>query len=336
MKRNWFPVLLVIIISWVITVEVQDAFRKGKQDEEWFKAYVAGEEHDSVWIAPSLYDDFETTGKERASIIYGQDLIAHTSKYLGPNGSVSQTTNGMNCQNCHLDAGTRPWGNNYLAVYATYPQLRARSNSIQDIYGRVNDCLVRSLNGKAIARNSYEMQSIYAYMRWLGQHVPKGKKPAGAGLSKLPFLERAASQEKGSTVYMNFCRTCHGENGEGNYSTKDLEYVYPPLWGKHSYNDGAGLYRLSSFAGFVKNNMPFNKATYRHPELTDEQAWDVAAFVNTQPRPHFDQRNDWPDLSKKVIDAPFAPYADGFSESQHKYGPYGPIAAAKNKNHSSQ
>ena len=31
--------------------------------------------------------------------------------------------------------------------------------------------------------------------------------------------------------------------------------------------------------------MPFEEANYRHPKLTDEEAWDVAAFVNSQPRP---------------------------------------------------
>ncbi len=98
----------------------------------------------------------------------------------------------MNCQNCHLDAGTRPWGNNFGAVSATYPQYRSRSNAIQNVYGRVNDCFERSLNGKAIDTNSYEMQSIYKYLQWLGKEVPKSKKPYGSGMPKLPFLSRAA------------------------------------------------------------------------------------------------------------------------------------------------
>ena len=52
-------------------------------------------------------------------IRYGRELIAHTAHYLGPNGSVAQLTNGMNCQNCHLQAGTQGFANNYLAVAAT-------------------------------------------------------------------------------------------------------------------------------------------------------------------------------------------------------------------------
>jgi thiosulfate dehydrogenase len=101
-------------------------------------------------------------------------------------------------------------------------------------------------------------------------------------------------------------------------------YTYPPLWGAHSYNNGAGLYRISNFAGYVKYNMP-QGTTYDKPQLTDEEAWDVAAYVNSMPRPVKDLSKDWPKLEKKPFDHPFGPYADPFSEKQHKYGPYKPI-----------
>src|SRR6185312_8971469 len=102
-----------------------------------------------------------------------------------------------------------------------------------------------------------------------------------------------------------------------------IGYAFPPLWGKNSYNDGAGLYRLSSFTDFVKSNMPFG-TSWQHPILTDAQAWDVAAYVNSQPRPHKDQSMDWKNIAEKPIDFPSGPYADSFSEKQHKYGPFLP------------
>ena len=329
MKRNWFPILLGMIVTWVIVAEVIDNSNKKKEKDKKFAEYIADEEDDSTWSAPSLFCDNETSGKEREMVAYGQELIAHTSRFYGPNGTISHTTNGMNCQNCHLDAGTRPWGNNFAAVYSTYPMLRGRSNKIQDIYGRVNDCFERSLNGKAISNNSYQMRSIYTYMKWLGQNIPKGKKPYSSSLPTPSFLDRAADSEKGKMVYINVCQSCHGDKGQGMLSLDGKEYSYPPLWGEHSYNDGAGLFRLSSFASFVSNNMPFNQASHAHPKLTTEEAWDVAAFVNSQPRPHMDQSKDWPDLSKKSFDAPYGPYVDRFSEGQHKYGPFQPIINAK-------
>jgi thiosulfate dehydrogenase len=80
----------------------------------------------------------------------------------------------------------------------------------------------------------------------------------------------------------------------------------------------------------VKYNMPLG-ASHDSPQLTDEEAWDVAAFINSQPRPKKDIHADWPDVSKKPIDHPFGPFADAFSETQHKYGPFGPIEAAQKK-----
>src|SRR3569833_473196 len=55
---------------------------------------------------------------------YGRELIVNTSIYLGPKGIVAHVSNGMNCQNCHLDAGTLPYANNFGIVYANYPQFR--------------------------------------------------------------------------------------------------------------------------------------------------------------------------------------------------------------------
>ncbi|WP_431217881.1 c-type cytochrome [Puia sp. P3] len=129
-------------------------------------------------------------------------------------------------------------------------------------------------------------------------------------------------------MYLSTCRRCHGPEGAGQPAADSTGYVYPPLWGEHSYNTGAGLYRLSRFAGFVRNNMPFG-VDYRTATLTDEQAWDVAAFVNSQPRPQKSFPADWPDIKLKPYDHPFGPYADSYSEARHKYGPFGPMQKGK-------
>lgn len=286
----------------------------------------AGQAPDTMWHGRNkqLIPGARDTGN---LIWYGEQLIERTSYYLGPRGTVAQITNGLNCQNCHLGAGTLPYGNNFGKVYSTYPQYRARSNKIQTIYDRINGCLERSMNGKTLDTNAREMKAIYAYMRWLGEGVPKGKAGSGTGMMKLPYLDRAADPVRGKAVFVANCQTCHGADGQGQLNGEGTGYTYPPLWGPHSYNDGAGMTRLGSFASFVKNNMPFG-TTYHAPRLTDEQAWDVAAYVDSQPRPHKDQRADWADPEKKPIDYPFGPYTDSFSEKQHKYGPFKPIKAA--------
>lgn len=259
---------------------------------------------------------------EDTLVSYGYELITNTSYYLGPQGKLGALTNGMNCQNCHLEGGTLPWGNNYGAVASTYPKFRARSGSMETISKRVNDCIERSLNGKAIDTNSHEMQAIIAYMKWLGEDVPKGKTPKGAGIKELPEMDRPADPVRGLIVYQQHCQSCHGANGSGQTNGEGYGYTYPPLWGPTSYNSGAGLYRISRLAGYVKYNMPQGIANYQNPVLTDEQAWDVAAYINSQPRPSKDISKDWPDISKKPKDHPFGPFADGQSEAQHKYGPW--------------
>jgi thiosulfate dehydrogenase len=243
---------------------------------------------------------------------------------------VAKISNGLNCQNCHLDAGTKVFGNNYGSVASMYPKFRARSGSIENIYKRVNDCFERSLNGKALDTLGKEMQAIKSYIEYIGSNVEKGKKAEGSGLKDFAYLDRASDPAKGKEVYIAKCQSCHQANGEGVMNADGNEYTFPPLWGKNSYNDGAGLYRITNFAKYVKFNMPLG-ASHGSPTLTDEEAWDVAAFVNSQPRPQINVPKDWPDISKKPIDHPFGPYADKFPEKQHKYGPYKPIEEARKK-----
>lgn len=262
-------------------------------------------------------------------IRYGRELVAHTAVYIGPKGKVMSLSNGMNCQNCHLKAGKKPFGNNYAGVAATYPKFRARSGSVETIEKRVNDCIERSLNGKPLNEDSREMKAFVSYISWVGSEVDKGMYPQEAGIAELPLLDRAADPLKGKLVYEKYCARCHGPNGEGVKTADGVEWKYPPLYNSNSYNVGAGLYRLSRFAGYVKVNMPYDLATPDKPVLTDEEAWDVASFINSQSRPVKNFPSDWPDISKKPYDHPKGPYADNFSEEQHKYGPFAPIKAAQ-------
>lgn len=278
---------------------------------------------ENYWTAPSIDEIKDVEQKNRVE--YGKEIIAHTSVYFGAKGTVNaNSTNGMNCQNCHLDAGTKVFGNNYSAVASTYPKFRARSGSSENIYKRVNDCFERSLNGKGLDTTSKEMQAIVAYINFLGKDVAKGEKPKGVGFKELAFLDRAIDPIKGKIVYDQKCVSCHQTTGEGLLTDDKTAFVYPPLWGKNSYNDGAGLYRMSNFAKYVKYNMPLG-VNHENTQLTDEEAWDVAAFVNSQSRPKKNIKKDWPNIADKPFDHPFGPYADGFTEKEHKYGPFKPI-----------
>lgn len=322
-KSNFWLYTIFAVVTAVILFEIF------KKDEIIIPDLSEAPAKDTSWHAPVIDIDAALAGERRDLVIYGEELIRNTAAYLGPKGSVKQLSNGMNCQNCHLDAGTRPFGNNFSAVNSTYPKFRERSGKIENLHHRVSDCFERSLNGTAPDSTSKEYLAMEAYINWLGKDVPRGVKPKGAGISKLEFLDRAADPVKGKEVYAIKCQVCHGPDGEGVLNESGKLYTYPPLWGKNSYNNGAGLYRLSNFAGFIKYNMPLG-VTHNSAQLSDEEAWDLAAFVNSQPRPVKNQSADWPNPEGKPFDFPFGPYADNFTEKQHKYGPFKPILAKGN------
>jgi len=193
---------------------------------------------------------------------------------------------------------------------------------IEAIPKRMNDCFERSLNGQTMKANNKEMPAIIVYIntyiKWTGKEVKKGKKNQTYGINGLPYLNIGAHPQKDAIVYMQKCQSYHGANDERQKDLNGISYSYPPLWGEHSYNNGVGLFRLSRLAGYVKDNMPFNQSTHNSPALTDEEAWDIAAFVNSQPRPSENLGKDCSDISQKLIDHPFNTYADGFIVQQHK------------------
>lgn len=279
-----------------------------------------------VWRGPS--DAQMPKGEEAELIHYGKELVQNTAFYLGPKGKISAITNGMNCQNCHLEAGTKPFGNNFFAVKANYPKLNLRSGQMEGVAGKVNECLTRSLHGTALDTNSRELKAMVAYITWLGTGVDKGKKPEGSVLKMVPYMERAALPDSGKLVFESKCAACHQVGGEGIKNVDGNGFQYPPLWGNESFTKGAAMYRISNLAAFVRSNMP-NGTTFKNPELTESQAWDVAAYIVSKSRSDINSKNDWADIASKPIDLPFGPYTDGFSETQHQFGPFKPILQAK-------
>ena len=166
-----------------------------------------------LWTAP----DSNTIPRNDSGdlIRYGKKLIGSTSKYFGPKGRIGHNSNGMNCQNCHLKAGTRVWAGNFGSVASLFPRFSDRRGNTETINQRITDCFERSMNGKAPDSNSREMKAMNAYIRWVGKDVKKGKKPPGTGLELLTYIDSPADPEKGRLVYIQKCQLCHGANGEG-------------------------------------------------------------------------------------------------------------------------
>jgi thiosulfate dehydrogenase len=207
---------------------------------------------------------------------YGHALVTDTANQIGPAASDPAKRlagNNLTCQSCHLQGGAQPYAMPLIGVWGQFPQYRGREGEVGTLEDRVNGCMERSMNGRALALDSREMKAFLAYMKWLSTGIPDGAKIVGSGTKPVQEPDRAADLRHGAEVYAEKCLACHGDNGQGQ--RVEARYQFPPLWGPDSYNDGAGMARLLNAAAFAKHNMPFG-TTFDTPLLSDEEAYDVA------------------------------------------------------------
>lgn len=204
----------------------------------------------------------------------GEQLFLHTStlakQYVG---------NDLNCSNCHLDAGRQPNSAPMWAAFVHYPAYRAKTGKVDTLASRLQGCFQYSMNGKAPPADDPVLTALQAYFAWLATGAPVGKPLAGSGYPKLAKPAQAPDYGRGEKAYAANCAVCHGAEGQGQRVAD--QQVFPPLWGPRSFNWGAGMHQLSNASAFIKANMPLGKGG----SLSDQDAWDVAYFMNAHERP---------------------------------------------------
>ncbi|HET7649511.1 MAG TPA: c-type cytochrome [Gammaproteobacteria bacterium] len=214
------------------------------------------------------------SGPDGEAVWQGLQLLEHTSALA--KGYVG---NDLNCVNCHVNQGRQMDSAPMWAAYVTYPKYRSKNRKVNTIEERIQGCFRFSMNGKPPAADSAEMKSLVTYFHWLATGLPVGITPKGAGYPKLASAPRSPSIERGRHVFASNCAMCHGDDGQGR-SARGAQ-VFPPLWGARSFNWGAGMTRISTAAAFIHANMPYGGGR----KLSLQEAWDVAAFVDSRPRP---------------------------------------------------
>jgi thiosulfate dehydrogenase len=156
---------------------------------------------------------------------YGRDLVYNTAKYIGPDGTAGKYLgNKMNCSNCHLDGGTRPYGFNFFTSHARYPQYRGRENRVLLLGERINNCIERPHSGTPMPLDAKEMIAIECYIRWVGTNTTVGQHIKGDESLDIDFPDRPADITKGAKVYVVNCQSCHGSNGEGKWASDSSTY----------------------------------------------------------------------------------------------------------------
>lgn len=195
--------------------------------------------------------------------------------------------NDLSCSNCHLDAGRQAYSAPMWAAYPVYPKYRGKNKMVNTMEDRIKGCFTYSMNAQGSPSGgpppygSDVYRDLQAYFFWMSKGLPTGEKPEGAGFGKIDKPAQEPSRQRGEEVFAENCAVCHGADGQGQ---KDIngKVVFPPLWGPHSFNWGAGMHKVDAAAAFIKHNMPLSEPN----KLSVQEAWDVAAFVDSHPRPN--------------------------------------------------
>ena len=279
------PILLIAVVIGAFVAGCVDS-KETRSGAPSAVNLVDPERLDALFSHPS--PDSIPGGQRGEQIRLGYQLVVHTQEFAS-----SYVGNRLTCANCHLDAGLDPNSASYVGLSRAYPEYYARTGRVVTLADRINECFERNLNGKPIPQDSHKLQAIVAYIEWLSKDVPAGSRMAWRGIPAIQS-PKPPDAVNGIKVFTARCAFCHGADGQGTMAG-------PPLWGPQSYTLGAELARVPVAASFIKSNMPRTRGW----ALSDQDAYDVAAYINAQPRPDFpDKGQDWP-RGGKPADVPY-------------------------------
>ncbi|MGM8213123.1 c-type cytochrome [Virgibacillus sp. W0430] len=233
---------------------------------------------------PPSMDDLDPDDPMTPYIKYGEEIFNETNVVLPDN-----VGNELSCQSCHADGGLSQ-SSSMVGVTSQFPQYRPREGVVFTLEDRINGCMVRSMNGEMIAHDSEEMRALMSYLTYISKGIEQGAEIPWRMLNTMNEIPEP-SVDRGEELYAEKnCLACHATDGAGTGANTG-----PALWGDNSFNDGAGMSRMTKMAGYIKNNMPIG-AEY---ELTDQEASDLAAFILSRERPEWEgHETDFPGIKK--------------------------------------
>ncbi|ABS26691.1 c-type cytochrome [Anaeromyxobacter sp. Fw109-5] len=236
--------------------------------------------------APTVLPRSSGARQELAYMIQlGERLLRETNTH--PLTAPYMPASGLTCSSCHLDAGKKKAiASTFIGAAASFPAFNDRDGGVITLQDRVNSCFMRSMNGVRLPENSEALLAIVSYINWLSQGFPVQPNPDRAVSTlnqsfpnpniKAMALAGKAVPSNGAAVYAGRCAACHSEDGEGVAGS-------PPVWGARAYNKGAGMANNVQAGSWIQFNMPPGAEL----TLSDQDALDVAAFVNAQPHAAF-------------------------------------------------
>jgi thiosulfate dehydrogenase len=222
------------------------------------------------WAAPK--ESSIPRGHDGDSIRLGQLIFNETPLF-----AAEHTGARISCSSCHAEGGIQKYASPVFGAPSWFPMYQARAGRKISLEDRIQECFVRSENGRPLDFNGVEMKAVVSYIQWLSVPMKNGATYTGRGLVDLPDLK--PNLERGAKLYAAQCAGCHGDHGQG------IAPMFPAVWGADSFNDGAGMNGVRKMAAFVQHNMPQNRMGI----LSPQEAYDVANFIHNQPRPAFNK-----------------------------------------------
>lgn len=224
----------------------------------------------------------------------GQQIFTQT-----PRNAPQYVGNALSCSNCHINGGQKEGALPLAGIAAQFPAFSPRDNRLISLEDRIRSCFARSEAGTAPPYDSKELLAVSAYLTWLSEGQPEGVSPPWRGKNTIqqehliPIAD--LKPQRGQQLFGEKCAACHGQDGQG--------LTGPPLWGPKSFNDGAGTGRVYTLAGFIRYAMPLNAPG----SLTDEEAQQIAAFIDSHDRPAFNAKDKDYTGGKVPVDAVYYP-----------------------------
>ncbi|MFS0690862.1 c-type cytochrome [Sporosarcina sp. 179-K 8C2 HS] len=251
-------------------------------------AAVTEENGGKIAYNPPSIDDVPE-GPMGDAILRGRELINDTSNAIRAKASSVEDgenlVNELSCTSCHAGDGLDKDTSSLVGVAAVYPQYNERADKVLTLEDRINGCMVRSMNGQPFKEGDEDLDAMVAYLSYISEGIPVGAELEWLGKNDMKDVP-IPDVENGERVFQQSCVACHASDGSGTGPNAG-----PALWGDGSFNDGAGMARLSKNAGFIKNNMPLGQPN----SLTNQEAADLAAFILSQDRPEWNGHDkDWP------------------------------------------